>query len=283
MEIQHFFDPDTSTLTYAVFRGKPGACVIFDPVWNFDPASGKLSEHSANGLCAFLESERLTPEMVIETHAHADHLTAAQILKQRYPGLVIGISERIKLVQATFQPLVGQSNMPIDGRQFDRLFGDDELIEVAGLKIRVIPLPGHTPACTGYGIDDAVFTGDAIFMPDSGTGRCDFPGGSARTLYKSITNRLYRLPDSTRIFVGHDYQPGGRALAFETTVGAQKLNNIHLPSESTEAEFVKLREGRDVTLNAPRLLWPSIQVNINAGRLPDPESGGRRFLKIPLT
>lgn len=281
MKIQHFYDPATFTLTYVVYQeGRPEA-VIIDPVWDFDEASGELSTGSLDAVGAFLDTHGLRPTLCLETHAHADHLSGAQPLKRRFPEMQIGISERITRVQDVFRD-VFHLEMPVDGRQFDRLLKDHEVIDAAGLKLKILPTPGHTPACTAFLIGDAVFTGDALFMPDFGTGRCDFPKGDARDLYRSVQEELYTLPEATRVFVGHDYQPGGRPLAFESTIGEQRRGNIHLRAETTEAEFVRLRQTRDASLGAPRLLLPSIQVNIRAGHLPESEANGTRYLKLPL-
>lgn len=281
MKIQHFFDPDTYTLTYVVHKPGSQEAIVIDPVLDFDPASGKIHDASAKKVLAYLEEQKLRPVMCLETHAHADHLSGSQILKKKFPDMVVAISERITEVQKIFTKAF---NLPgaTDGSQFDYLFKDHEEKTVAGLKIKELPTPGHTPACSSYLIEDAVFTGDAIFMPDYGVGRCDFPGGSAKALYQSVTKNLYSLPPSTRVFVGHDYQPNGRQLAFETTIGELMEKNIQLPASASEADFVAKREARDKTLSAPRLLLPSIQVNIFAGHLPEPESNGTRYLKTPL-
>ena len=228
-----------------------------------------------------MTKEELVPVMCIETHAHADHLSGAQILKRHYPKLQVAVSERITKVQEIFTKAFN-IKAPTDGSQFDVLFKDFEQAHVAGLKVQAIPTPGHTPACSSYLIEDAVFTGDALFMPDYGVGRCDFPGGSAADLYDSITGHLFTLPDTTRVFTGHDYQPGGRELRFESTVAEQKEANILLNKDVSREEFVSKRNSRDEKLSAPRLLLPSIQVNILAGHLPEPDSNGVRYLSIPL-
>ena len=219
---------------------------------------------------------------VLETHAHADHLTGAAELKKRYPEAKIGVGKNITAVQDVFASMYNLKDFNTNGIQFDILMDEDTPIKAGSIEIKTLFTPGHTPACSSYLIEDRVFTGDAIFMPDMGTGRCDFPKGSAVDLYNSIHEKLYKLPDETRVFVGHDYQPGGRELAYETTIAEQKKNNIQLKEETSLEEFVKFRTERDKTLAAPRLLLPSIQVNIDAGHLPEEEDNGMKYLKIPL-
>lgn len=281
MKIKEFFDPNTYTLTYVVYKTDGKEALVIDPVLDFDPETGKIFDDSAKKVVAFLKNNNLEPAMCLETHAHADHLSGSQVLKKYFPALKVAVSERITEVQKIFTK---EFNIPgaTDGSQFDYLFKDHEEKVVAGLRIREIPTPGHTPACSSYLIEDAVFTGDAMFMPDYGVGRCDFPGGSAKALYHSVTKNLYTLPDSTRVFVGHDYQPNGRALEFQSTIGEEKEKNIQLSAAVSEEEFIAKRNARDKTLKAPRLLLPSIQVNIFAGHLPEPESNGVRYLKTPL-
>lgn len=283
MKIQHFYDQDTFTLTYLVFDEKTKDTVIIDPVLDFDPASGRVTNTSISEVIKFIKKEGLNIRAILETHAHADHLSSSQLLKQEFPDAIVGIGEKIRVVQEVFKKLFNIDFLNTDGAQFDRLFKDFEEVEFGSLKMKAIPTPGHTPACMSYLFEDAVFTGDALFMPDYGTGRCDFPKGSAKDLYHSITKNLYTLPDETRVFVGHDYSPNGREMLFETTIGESKRSNIQLNKYTTEEEFISLREGRDKTLKAPRLLLPSIQVNADAGHLPPPESNGRSYLKLPLT
>ncbi len=284
MIVKHFFDPDTYTLSYIVHNKGNQSAIIIDPVWDIDIASGNMTTKSVDILISYLKDHSLTPEICLETHAHADHISGAQILKRLFPSMKVAVSSRITSVQETFAKVFNiESDVPADGSQFDYLFEDFEEIEIAGLSVKSIPTPGHTPACSSYLVEDALFTGDAIFMPDYGTGRCDFPGGDATKLYNSITKNLYTLPADTRVFVGHDYQPGGRDLKYQSTIGEQKENNIQLPASQTESNYVHMRESRDKTLNAPRLLLPSIQVNIRAGHLPAPEKGGISYLKLPLT
>lgn len=282
MNIKEFYDKDTFTLSYIVYTKDGGEAIIVDPVLDFDPASGRIKEHGVHKLVDFLKSHKLSPVLCLETHAHADHLSGSQILKRYYPDLEIAVSERITAVQKIFTKVFGL-DAATDGSQFDYLFKDHEEREVAGLKVKEIPTPGHTPACSSYLIGNALFTGDALFMPDYGVGRCDFPGGSASDLYDSIKKNLYTLPDSTEVFVGHDYLPGGRDLEFKTTIGMQKEKNVFLNDKITKSEFIEKRNARDKSLSAPRLLLPSVQVNILAGKLPKPDENGTRYLKIPLS
>lgn len=281
IQIQPFFDAATFTLTFVVFDPASRDAVVIDPVLDYDPLASKTSTVSLEKLAAYLRAERLRVHYVLETHAHADHLSGSQWLRRRFEAKV-AIGERIREVQAVFKDVFDLAGMATDGSQFDRLLRDDEIVEAGTLRIQVLGTPGHTPACVSYLVEDAVFTGDALFLDDLGTGRCDFPRGSAETLYRSIHERLYALPDETRVFPGHDYPPPGRQVAWETTIGRAKRENAHLKAETVEADYVKLRKGRDATLNAPRLLFPSIQVNIEAGRLPSPHGNGRRYLVTPL-
>lgn len=282
MHIKHFFDPDTFTLTYLVTDEATRDTVIIDPVLDFDPPSGKVKDKSLQEVLAYITAQNLHIRAILETHAHADHLSSSQLLKQRFPAAVLGIGEKIKVVQEVFQ---GHFNLPAlrtDGSQFDRLFKDFEEVNFGSLKMRALPTPGHTPACMSYVFGDAVFVGDALFMPDYGTGRCDFPKGSAHDLYHSVAKTLYSLPDATRVFTGHDYSPGGREMRFETTIAESKRSNVQLAASTSENDFVAFRTARDRTLGAPRLLLPSIQVNIAAGHLPTVEENGKSYLKLPL-
>ena len=282
MQIEALYDRDTFTLTYLVFDPDTRDAVVIDPVLDYDPKGSKTSTTSAEKLLEAIKKRDLKVSWILETHAHADHLTSSQLLAKELDAK-IAIGEHIKEVQRTFKEVFDlDDDFATDGSQFDRLLVDGETLEVGPLKIEVLHTPGHTPACVSYKIEDAVFTGDALFMHDYGTGRCDFPRGSARALYHSIADKLYALPDDTRVFVGHDYQPGGRDLAYQTTIGRSKAENPQLRAETTEAEFVKFREDRDATLAAPRLLLPSVQINIDAGRLPKPHANGQRYLSIPL-
>lgn len=282
LQIQHFFDPGTFTLTYVAYDAATLDAVVIDPVWDFDPASGKLTTKAMEPVVKFLKEKSLKPHFVLETHAHADHLSSSQLFKEFFPQIKIAISENITDVQKTFKTLFNLSDANTEGKDFDLLLKDGQMIEAGSLKIKTLATPGHTPACVSYLIEDALFSGDAMFMPDSGTGRCDFPNGSAQKLYNSITQKIYTLPDSTRIFVGHDYQPQGRELRFQTSVAEQKEKNIQLAGHVSEKDFVQFRTQRDATLAAPKLLIPSLQVNIRAGHLPPAESNGVSYVKTPL-
>lgn len=282
MKVQEFFDPATFTLTYVVFDEASRDAVVIDPVLDFDPLAAETGTASLEKIVAFVKENALRVHYVLETHAHADHITGAPLLKKRLEADVV-IGARIIEVQKTFQQVFDLgAALATDGSQFDRLVGDGDELRAGALRIEVIATPGHTPACVSYKIGDAVFTGDALFIEDYGTGRCDFPNGSADELYTSVHDKLYRLPDETRVFVGHDYQPGQRELRFATTIGTSRRANIQLRNETTREEFVRFRKERDATLKAPRLLFPSVQLNVNAGRLPRPHANGRRYLTIPL-
>lgn len=280
--IETFFDKDTNTLSYLVFDRETRDAVIIDPVLDYDPASSRIMSQSLERLSAAVHRERLHVHLVLETHAHADHLSGSQFLKIRF-GSKLVIGARIVEVQQAFQNVFDMpATFAVDGSQFDRLVHDGDELEAGVLRIGVIATPGHTPACVSYHIADAVFTGDALFMEDYGTGRCDFPRASAEELYASVHDKLYALPDETRVFVGHDYQPGGRELRYQTTIGISKKHNIQLGQETTRDAFLQMRHARDLTLAAPRLLYPSVQVNIDAGRLPAPHANGKQYLTIPL-
>jgi glyoxylase-like metal-dependent hydrolase (beta-lactamase superfamily II) len=282
IEIEAFFDSATSTLTYLVYDPATRDGVAIDPVLDFDAASGKVAFDSVAKLIARIRALGLTLHYSLETHAHADHMSGAHWLA-RECGARIAISERITQVQALFKPIFGlPASFATDGSQFDCLLADGDVLRAGSLAITVLATPGHTPACVSFVIADAVFTGDALFIEDSGTGRCDFPQGDAAELYHSVHEVLYGLPPATRVFVGHDYQPGGRALRFETTIADERARNIQLTATTTVDDFVAFRTKRDRTLQAPKLLLPSVQVNIDAGRLPTEEPCGRRFLRIPL-
>ncbi len=283
MKVQHFFDPATFTLTYIVFDETTKDSVIIDPVLDFDQASGKIEDYSVSMLLDFIKKEDLKVHAVLETHAHADHLSSSQILKQIFPDLKIAIGERIKIVQEVFKTHFNIEYLKTDASQFDLVFKDFQEINFGSLSMKALPTPGHTPACMSYLFDGVVFTGDAVFMPDYGTGRCDFPKGSAKDLFHSIKNQLFTLPNETRVFVGHDYQPNGRQMQFETTIGECKAANIQLNERTTELEYIHFRETRDRTLSAPRLLLPSIQINIDAGKIPPADSNGTSYLKLPLS
>lgn len=281
--VKEFFDKATWTLTYVAYDPETRDAVILDPVWDYEPNASKLSTTSADQVLEFIKKHELKTHFILETHAHADHISGSQILKNKIPGAKVGIGERISEVQKLFKGVFHlDAGFKTDGSQFDLLLTEGTALKAGSLTIEVIATPGHTPACSSYLIGDAVFTGDALFMPDYGTGRCDFPKGSAADLFTSVHEKLYRLPDHYRVFVGHDYLPNGRELAFESTIGAEKKQNIQLRSETTREQFVEFRTQRDKTLAAPRLLLPSIQVNINAGNLPPAEENGSHYLKIPV-
>lgn len=283
LEIKTFFDNATFTLTYIVYDKNSKDSIVIDPVLDYDPAASKITYESIDKVDDFLKSNELNLHLILDTHAHADHLTGSAELKNRYPNAKVGIGKHITEVQETFTKIYNLKDFNSSGIQFDLLLDEGKPVEAGTIKIETIFTPGHTPACSSFLIDDMVFTGDALFMPDYGTGRCDFPKGSAKDLYHSIHEKLYKLPDETRVFTGHDYQPDGRALKFESTIGENKTCNVHLKESTTEEEFVKFRTERDATLNAPRLLLPSIQINIDAGHLPKEEDNEARYLKIPLS
>ena len=280
--VRPFFHPGSNTWSYVVSGRDGGSAAIIDPVLDFEAASARTGTASAQALLDHVQAHGLHVEWILETHAHADHLSAGDWLRRRLPGAKLAIGEGIRTVQATFRPVFGLGNdFPVDGSQFDRLFADGDTFAIGGLEARVIGVPGHTSDSSAYLVGDALFPGDSLFMPDGGTARCDFPGGDAATLHRTIL-RLYALPDATRVFVCHDYAPGGRAFACETTIGAQKRDNIHVRTGTTEAEFVTMRTARDATLKAPALLLPALQVNIRAGALPEPEADGIRYLRLPV-
>lgn len=281
MKIQHFFDPHTWTLSYVVHDESAKIGVVIDSVMDFDPKSGRTSYRSCEAIAQYIETHGLKIPYVLDTHAHADHLSGMAYFKDRYGARTV-IGHEITVVQKRFRDLYNLGpDFPVDGRQFDVLFAEGDRLDVGPFAIHALHTPGHTPACLTYHIGDALFVGDVIFMPDYGTARCDFPGGSAEVLYDSI-QRLYTLPDTMRLFTCHDYQPGGRALRFESTVGEQKTANIQLNARTKKEEFVTFRTARDRTLEMPALILPSLQVNIRAGRLPEPEGNGIAYLKLPL-
>ncbi len=281
-DIRPFLHAPTWTWSYVVIDRKSRAAAIIDPALDFDIHSGRCWTAAADEIAGYVRHERLAIEWILETHAHADHLTAAPYLKSQLGGRV-AIGAGIRNVQKSFREVFNLGpEFPVDGRQFDRLLADGEKIPIGSLTAQAIATPGHTSDSVSYLIGDAVFVGDSIFMPDSGTARCDFPGGDAAVLYASI-RRLYDLPPATRVFVCHDYGAGGRQLRCETTIAAERAGNIHLRDGVTEAEFVALRTKRDAGLEVPNLLYPAVQTNIRAGELPPPEANGRRYLKLPLT
>lgn len=279
MQIQHFYDAATGTLTYVVHDGRHS--VVLDPVLDYDPAAGRTSRDSANSVADYINEHALTVEYVIDTHAHADHLTALPFFRERF-GAKSVTGAGIVTIQSTFRGFFNlPPDFPVDGRQFDVLLDEGDTLTAGSLTVQAMHTPGHTPAHMSWQIGDAVFLGDTLFMPDYGTARCDFPGGSAAVLFDSV-QRIYALPDSTRLYACHDYLPQGRELKYLSTVAEQKADNIHLNAQTSKADFIRLREARDAGLPAPRLLLPSLQVNIRAGELPPPESNAVSYLKIPL-
>lgn len=283
LTIKAFFDEVTSTVTYVLTDKATAQTAVIDPVLDFDAQSGKVSAKCADEIIDYLDANNLRLEWILETHAHADHITASTYLKEKRGGK-IGIGEHIKIVQSAFKKAFNfDDEMPCDGSQFDCLFENGEMISLGHLNIEVMHTPGHTPACVSYLIEDAIFVGDTIFMPDFGTARTDFPHGSAKSLYQSI-QKILALPEQTRIFVGHDYKSPDRTVyAWETTVLEEKRNNIHIKTGTGEQDFIKMRTLRDTTLPVPTLLLPAIQLNIQAGSLPAKESNGVSYLKIPLS
>lgn len=280
-QIASFFDKVTGTVTYVVYDEKGGQAAVIDPVLDYDPKSGRTRTISAERVVAFVREQGLHVEWIIETHAHADHLSASHFLKGQLGGK-IAIGERIRQVQSVFKKLFNLGGDFIeDGRQFDYLFKEGERFAIGKLQAEVLFVPGHTPADMAYKVGDAVFVGDTLFMPDVGTARCDFPGGDAHSLYQSI-RKLLSLPEQTRLFMCHDYPPAGREPAWETTVAAQRQHNIHVHDGVTEEQFVAMRQARDATLEMPVLILPSIQVNIRAGEMPPPEDNGVSYFKIPV-
>lgn len=281
-EITAFFDNSTNTITYIVTDPKTKACAIIDSVLDYDCASGRTDTQSADKVIAFIRDNGLKTEWILETHAHADHLSAAPYLQEQLGGK-IAIGSEIKTVQNVFGKIFNEgTKFERDGSQFDALFSEGDTFKIGQLDVKILHTPGHTPACMTYIIGDAAFVGDAIFMPDFGTPRTDFPGGDARTLYKSI-QKILSLPPETRIFVGHDYKSKTRDnYAWETTVAEQREKNIHVHEGVSEDEFVKMREARDATLSMPKLILPSIQVNMRAGQMPPPEDNGQVYFKVPV-
>lgn len=283
MRIKEFFDSATSTLTYIVYDEATRDAVIIDPVLDFDLASGKISTSSVDAVIAFARGADLKVHRILETHAHADHLSSSQVLKQAFPTATLAIGTGISQVQDVFKNLYAlPASFRTDGSQFDELLQEGQRVTAGSLVFDVLFTPGHTPACASYDFSGRVFVGDALFMPDYGVARTDFPGGSAATLFESVT-KLYKLPDATRAFTCHDYQPGGRELKFESTIGEQKRANIQLNGKTTREQFIKFRNERDATLSAPKLIHPSVQVNIAAGHVPAPEANGVSYLRIPLS
>ncbi|MFC5473404.1 MBL fold metallo-hydrolase [Paraherbaspirillum soli] len=281
-DVQAFFDQATSTVTYVVYEGIGSECAIIDSVLDYDPKSGRTSTASADKVVAFVRANNLTVQWLLETHAHADHLSAAPYLRAQLGG-TIAIGEHIRSVQGVFKEVFNlQHEFRLDGSQFGHLFVADEIFYIGRLRAQALHVPGHTPADMAYLVEDQiVFVGDTLFMPDVGTARCDFPGGSAAALYHSM-RRLLSLPAATRLFMCHDYPPAGRAASWETTVAEQRAHNIHIRDGISAEAFIAMRSERDATLGMPTLILPSIQVNICAGELPEAEDNGVRYLKIPL-
>ena len=279
--VKSFYDSTTQTITHVVYDRRGGSAAVIDPVWDYDPKSGHTATHHVERVAAFLRENQLTLAWILETHAHADHLSAAQYLRREFASR-IGIGAEIRNVQAVFKDLFNLgSEFAADGHQFDHLFADGERFSIGDLEAGVIAVPGHTPADIAYVIGDAIFVGDTLFMPDTGTARCDFPGGDARKLYASI-RRILSFPPATRLFLCHDYPPEQRGPQWSCTVEEQRQDNIHVREGISEADFVAMRTQRDSTLDMPTLIAQSIQVNIRAGELPPAEANGRRYLKMPV-
>lgn len=280
-QVHGIFDPATWTVTYVVHSGPKSDCVIIDSVLDYDPKSGRTRFTSADKVIDYVQANELKVAWILETHAHADHLTAAPYLKQKLGGKT-AIGSHITTVQDVFKGIFNLENsFKTDGSQFDHLFVEDEVIHAGALTGKVLYVPGHTPACVAYQFSDAVFVGDTMFMPDVGTARCDFPGGDAKTLFSSV-KRILSLPPQTRLFMCHDYPPNGRKVQFETTVAQQRAHNVHVHDGITEAQFIEMRTKRDATLEMPVLILPAVQINIRAGELPPQESNGISYAKIPL-
>lgn len=280
-QVHGLFDPATWTVTYVVHNGPGSACAIIDSVLDYDPKSGRTRHTSADRVIEYVRAHDLKVAWILETHAHADHLSAAPYLKAQLGGN-IGIGDHITMVQKVFKGIFNlEPEFRLDGSQFDRLFAEGDEIPLGDLKGSLLYVPGHTPACVAYQFGDAVFVGDTLFMPDVGTARADFPGGDARTLYRSA-RKILSLPPEMRLFMCHDYPPAGRGVAFETTVAAERASNIHVRDGVTEDEFVALRTARDATLEMPVLILPAVQINIRAGEMPPKEENGIAYAKIPL-
>ncbi len=279
--IKDFFDPETWTYTYVVYEGDGSPCVIIDSVLNYDPKSGRTGTKSADELIAFVRAHQLQVSWILETHAHADHLTAAPYLQTHLGGKLV-IGDHITNVQKVFKGVFNlDDRFQADGTQFDHLLKEGESLAFGNLSLKALFVPGHTPACMAYEIGDAIFVGDTLFMPDVGSARCDFPGGDAKTLYSSI-QKLLSYPEATKLYMCHDYPPNDRPPACMTTVADEKTSNIHVHDGVSEEQFVAMRTARDQTLEMPVLILPSIQVNIRAGHFPEPDANGIAYLKIPL-
>jgi glyoxylase-like metal-dependent hydrolase (beta-lactamase superfamily II) len=281
MEIKAFFDEPTFTLTYVVYDPATRDAVVIDPVLDFDPLTWRTATRSVDEVADLVREKSLNVRWVLDTHAHADHLSGMEELKTRF-GAPTAIGKQITAVQEVFKGVYNMTELPADGSQWTRLLDDGEKLEAGSLTIEAIHTPGHTPACMSFLVGDAVFTGDALFMPDYGTGRCDFPKGSAEDLWHSVHEKLYQLDPATRVFVGHDYMPDGRALAYETTIGESMERNVQLRASTTKEDFVAFRQRRDATLAPPKLILQSLQVNVDAGRLPAADTNGLTYLRMPL-
>ncbi|MCO4812608.1 MAG: MBL fold metallo-hydrolase [Gammaproteobacteria bacterium] len=280
-DVTAFFDESTFTVTYVVSDPATGRAAVVDPVLDFDPASGRTSTTSADNLIAFIQDSKLRVDWILETHVHADHLSGASYIRETLGGKT-AIGMAVTAVQETFKGVFNLKDLATDGSQFEHLFADAETFSVGDIEARIIATPGHTPACVTYVIGDAAFVGDTLFMPDFGSARTDFPGGSAPQLYESI-QKILALPDDTRLFMCHDYKaPGRDVYAWETSVAEQRASNIHISDKVSRDEFVAMREGRDSQLGMPKLILPSLQVNLRAGQLPEPEDNNIRYLKLPL-
>ena len=281
-DVRHYYDQDTNTISYLVSDPQTQHCAVIDSVLNFDYAAGKISYQQADQIIADINASGLTVQWLIETHVHADHLSAAPYIQQKVGGEIM-ISKEITAVQDIFGKVFNAgTEFERDGSQFDRLLSDGDDYMIGNIPAKAIHTPGHTPACMAHVIGDAIFVGDTLFMPDGGTARADFPGGDARTLYRSI-HKILALPETYRMFICHDYQPGGREFAFQTSVKEQRESNIHIADNVSEDAFVAMREARDATLNMPKLIMPSIQVNMRAGHMPKAEENGDTYLKVPVT
>ena len=278
--VKAFFDPQTWTYTYVVYESKGSACIVIDSVLNYDPKSGPTKTESADEVISFIKENRLQLEWILETHAHADHLTAAPYIQEKLGGK-IAIGDHITTVQGVFKGVFNLDDVAVDGSQFDALIKEGESVRFGNLSFKALYVPGHTPACMAYEIGDSIFVGDTLFMPDVGTARCDFPGGSASNLYRSIQSIL-KYPPNTKLYMCHDYPPNGRPPEYQSTVAEQKKSNIHVHDGITEEQFVTMRNKRDAGLEMPVLILPSIQVNVRAGQLPPPDKNGVSYLRIPL-
>jgi len=279
--VESFFDKDTYTVSHLVWDPETRRAAVIDSVKDYDPKSGRTSTKSADSVIALVEKKGLTVDWILETHVHADHLTAAPYLREKLGGK-IGIGSRIDFVQGVFKKVFNaEEDFATDGRQFDRLFEDGETFEIGGIAVTAMHTPGHTPACVTYCMDGVAFVGDTLFMPDFGTARCDFPGGDARQLFQSI-KKILALPEETKLYMCHDYGPGGRDYQWVTTVAEERARNIHVNDAVSEDDFVKMRTERDSTLDMPVLILPSVQVNMRAGAMPPPEDNGASYLKIPI-